>query len=112
MNRTAKLICASHVLVESFALTQHRLGLEAARTLHTDVMPIISAHWVDQNLHEAAIATLLRAGHERLPLVDCISFESIRRLGVRTAFTFDRHCDGHGLSRIREASALPKAWCS
>jgi len=33
----------------------------------------------------------LSAGRHNLSLVDCVSFEMMRTLGIKTAFTFDAH---------------------
>jgi len=96
MERSEELLCSSYVLVESFALVQARLGLAAVRTLQNDLLPVVAVHWVDQTLHEAAVSALLTAGREQLSLVDCVSFELMRRLGLRTAFTFDRHFGEQG----------------
>ena len=40
-------------------------------------------------LHERAVAALLTAGDRDLSLVDCVSFEVMRRSGLDTAFAFD-----------------------
>jgi predicted nucleic acid-binding protein len=45
----------------------------------------------DSAIHEAAIAALLAAGRRQLSLVDCSSFELMRRREVSRAFAFDRH---------------------
>ncbi|MBM4431479.1 MAG: PIN domain-containing protein [Chloroflexi bacterium] len=92
------LLCSNYVLVECFALVQHRLGLAAVRALQEDVVPVLSVYWVDEAVHAAGISALLTAGRERLSLVDCTSFELMRRLGLRTAFTFDEHFAEQGFA--------------
>ena len=47
--------------------------------------------WVDQPTHEAGVAAVLAAGRRKLSLVDCVSFEIMRRGGIRRAFSFDPH---------------------
>lgn len=89
--REARLLCTNYVLVETFALVQHRLGVQAARALQEDILPVIEVAWVDETTHQAAVSALLTAGRRDLSLVDCVSFEVMRRLGLETAFTFDRH---------------------
>ena len=86
-----QLLTTSYVLVETFALAQARLGLDAARLLNNDVVPILRVTWVDEALHRAAMTALLTAQRRELSLVDCVSFEVMRRLGVDRAFAFDRH---------------------
>ena len=41
--------------------------------------------------HRAAAAALLAAGRRGISLVDCSSFEVMRRLGLERAFAFGRH---------------------
>lgn len=85
------LICSNYILLETFALIQNRLGLEALRTFQEDVLPVLTIEWVDEAVHQAAAASVLTAGRKRLSLVDCASFIIIRRLGISNVFTFDKH---------------------
>lgn len=85
------LLCTNYILLETFALVQHRLGLEALTIFQSDVASVLSVRWVDPRVHAAAVAALLIARRRKLSLVDCVSFEIARRSGVETAFAFDRH---------------------
>jgi uncharacterized protein len=85
------LLCTNYVLLETIALVQHRLGLEALSTFQSDVAPVLAVRWVDAQLHTAAVTALLTARRRKLSLVDCVSFETARRSGIDTAFAFDRH---------------------
>lgn len=85
------LVCNSYVLLETYALVQHRLGIEAARVLHDEILPVITVDWVDETIHKEAAAALLIAGRKDLSLVDCSSFVTMRRLGLRRAFALDHH---------------------
>jgi predicted nucleic acid-binding protein len=89
--RQTGLLTTNYVVVELFAVVQRRHGLEAVRDLQTDILPEVGLHWVDETTHHAAIAALLVAGRQTLSLVDCTSFEVMRRLDIRDAFVFDRH---------------------
>ncbi|MBI2170922.1 MAG: VapC toxin family PIN domain ribonuclease, partial [Chloroflexi bacterium] len=73
-----------------FALVQNRLGIAAVRVLVEDILPVIRVHWVAPEEHQAGVSALLTAGRRNLSLVDCVSFHSIRRLGVSDAFAFDQ----------------------
>lgn len=84
------LVTSNYVLLECFALLQRRLGLEAARVFQADVVGVLQVRWVDEQLHAAGIAALLTAGRRQLSLVDCVSFELMRRLRLLTAFAFDQ----------------------
>lgn len=83
------LVCNSYVLLETYALVQHRLGIEAVRVLHDEILPVITVDWVDETIHKEAVAALLIAGRKDLSLVDCSSFVTMRRLGLRRAFALD-----------------------
>ena len=85
------LLSSNYVLVETIALIRRRLGMVAARRFCLEMMPLFRLHWVDEEVHSAALGTLLVAGSRELSLVDCTSFELMRRMGVDTAFAFDRH---------------------
>ena len=79
----------SYVLVETMALVQSRLGLDAVRTVATDVLPVLSIRWVDQRLHESATTALLAAARRGCSLVDWTSFEVMRAEHIGAAFAFD-----------------------
>lgn len=83
------LLTHSYVVVETTALVQRRLGLEAARALTDEVLPALELVFVDESLHRAAAAALLASGARDVSLVDWTSFELMRRLGVAEAFAFD-----------------------
>ena len=84
-----RLFTSNYVLVESFALVQRRLGLEALRALADVIVPMMQPLWIDQELHAAAEAALFAAGRRRLSLVDCASFELMRRRGLTEALALD-----------------------
>lgn len=46
--------------------------------------------FVDRDLLEGAISRMAQYGDKRLSLADCASFETMARLGITAAFTFDR----------------------
>jgi len=85
------VVTTNYVLLETLALVQSRLGLEAARNLVEDVVPLIAVEWVTPELHEAGIEAVLAANRRDLSLVDCISFAVMRRLGLSHAFAVDEH---------------------
>jgi predicted nucleic acid-binding protein len=77
--------------VETFALLQNRLGLAAVRAFQEDLLPLINVEFVTPDTHRAGIAALLLASRRNLSLVDCVSFEIMRTLGIRNSFSFDPH---------------------
>jgi len=49
----------------------------------------------------------LTAARRQLSLVDCISFEVMRRRGIKTAFTFDDHFAEQGFETSINWSPAP-----
>ena len=94
------LITNNYVLVESFALIQRRLGLESVRVFQEDILPLINVEWIDKAMHEAGISALLTASRKKLSLVDCVSFEVMRNLGIKKVFAFDPHFEEQGFEII------------
>lgn len=94
------LICTNYILVESFALVQHRLGMDAVRTLQEDILPLVNVEWMDSQTHNSSVMALLVADRRRLSLVDCASFVTMHRLALSTAFTFDHHFEELGFEII------------
>ncbi len=84
------LLTHEYVVVETTALLQRRLGLQAVRRLVDDLLPLVEIAWVDEAMHAEAREALLAAGRRTVSLVDWVSFLVMRRHGVRRAFTFDQ----------------------
>ena len=93
-----KMITSNYVTIELCALLQRRLGLKAVRDLQEVVQPVVALHWIEETIHLAGVSAVLASGKKGLSLVDCTSFEIMRRLGIREAFTFDRHFRDQGFA--------------
>ncbi len=93
-------ITTNYILTECFAIVQNRLGLEFVRYLHEEVVPALEVLWLDKEHHDSALEQVLSANRRNLSLVDCSSFDTMRRLGIETAFTFDPHFREQGFSVI------------
>ena len=100
LNGDERFFTSNYVLVESFALTQNRLGMDAVRLFQEDILPVINIHFVDREIHRSGISAMLSAGRRNLSFVDCVSFEIMRTLGIKTAFTLDPHFKGQGFTVI------------
>lgn len=98
------LVTSSYALVETFALVQSRLGLEAVRALDQDLLPAVSVIWLEPEVHRAAVGALLIAGRRQLSLVDCASFEVMRRYGLTVVLTLDSHFTEQGFEVLPVAS--------
>ncbi len=84
-------VCHNYILVETSAVVLRRFGLEALNLFERDIVPVFQIFWVNREIHGAAVGAQLLADRRSLSLVDCVSFEIMRRTGLRTAFAFDRH---------------------
>jgi predicted nucleic acid-binding protein len=95
-----RAITHNYVLIETEALARRRLGAVVARRLLEDVVPVLEVVWVDRDLHEAAVTAHLRSRRRRSSLVDHVSFELMRRRGVRSALALDRRFAREGFELI------------
>jgi len=94
------LVTSNYVLVETFALLQHRLGLEAVRGFQNDVLPLVNIEFVLPEIHRSGVSALLSASRRNLSLVDCVSFEMMRTLEIRAGFAFDPHFKEQGFNLL------------
>lgn len=94
------LLTTSYVLAETYALVQRRLGMEAVRVFARDFAPLVEVEWIDEELHGASVAALLTANRRQLSLVDCTSFEVMRRRGLTRAFALDADFANQGFDLV------------
>ena len=94
------LVCHNYILVETSALISRRLGIEAVRIFESDIVPILRVEWVTRDIHNAAVGAFLVAARRTLSLVDCVSFEVMRKAGIGAALAFDRHFQEYGYRLI------------
>ena len=95
-----RLMCNNYVLVESIALIQHRVGIEALAILHNEIIPYMEVEWLDESLHNAVVNIALNTKRRKLSLVDLSSFDTMRRYKINAAFTFDNHFREQGFDVI------------
>lgn len=96
----APMITTNYVVVESLAVARGRLGSLAVRAMIGEIFPLLRVEWIDQETHARSLSALLAADRRGPGLVDFSSFETMRRLGVRAAFTFDRHFRQYGFDTV------------
>jgi predicted nucleic acid-binding protein len=89
-------VTSNYVLVETFALIQHRLGMDAIRGVQNDILPLVNIEFVIPELHRSGVSAFLSASRRNLSLVDCVSFEMMRTLEIKTVFAFDPHFKEQG----------------
>lgn len=94
------LLSHNYVLVETLALIQARMGMTAVAAFVQDLLPVVSIQWVDEKTNGAALSAFLTANQRQLSFVDCVSFQVMRNLEIRTAFTLDNHFKNQGFKLI------------
>lgn len=98
-NTDAIPLCTSnYIVIETTAVIQHRLGMQAVNVFHSYVLAPVHVAWISEALHEAAVRDLIMFNRRQLSLVDCTSFTLMRALGLRSVFTFDPHFAGQGFT--------------
>ena len=99
---TARLpvFTTNYVVLETCAVFQRRLGLAAVRRFVHELLTPVDLEWVTRDDHERAVEALLVADRRRLSLVDCTSFEVMRRVGARECLAFDQHFAQQGFAVV------------
>ncbi len=82
-------------------MVQRRFGFNAAEASSWTSPESSASIWMDEELHRRAESAFRTAGEKRLSLVDCVSFEIMRRRGCETAFAFDEHFEEHGFTTLK-----------
>lgn len=100
LSEDVTLVTTNYVLVETFALVQARLGMDAVRALSDHLLPVVRTVGVTEEDHTGSVQALLAADRRDLSLVDCASFLVMRRLGLRSALTFDDDFGSQGFEMI------------
>ena len=96
----SKLTTHSYVMAETISLLQRRIGIVAVRRLLAAIVPVIEIAWVDGDLHERAVSSLLAADRRGVSIVDHVSFALMRDRGIRNAFAFDVDFASQGFELI------------
>lgn len=94
------LVASNYILVETLALLQNRLGMEAVRGFQEDVFPMLYVEFITPKIHRLGTSALLSSSRRRLSLVDCVSFEVMRETGIRKVFAFDPHFKEQGFEVV------------
>jgi uncharacterized protein len=94
------LVTSNYVLIETVALSQNRLGMSAVRGFQEDIIPILNLEFITPKTHRLGTTALLASSRRRLSLVDCVSFELMREIEIRTAFAFDAHFREQGFNTV------------
>lgn len=95
-----QLITTNYILVESYALIQRRMGMDAIRDFQNSILPSLTLVWITLEEHQRAIENFLSENRRNLSFVDCSSFDTIQRLGIDKVFTFDSHFREQGFEVV------------
>jgi predicted nucleic acid-binding protein len=90
----------NYVVLESLAVIQKRLGLEAVQELSKNILDHVHIEWFDKVQHEQVLETVLETNRRRLSFVDCAAFQTMHHLGIETVFTFDKHFSEEGFKVV------------
>jgi len=101
LRRRVPLHTHAYGVVESLALAQRRLGMEAARALVHDLLGVVRVAPVDEALHRAALTATLASGRRDVSLVGWASFLFMRHRKMEKAFAYDVHFFGQGLKPVQ-----------
>jgi uncharacterized protein len=97
---SVQLISSSFVLVETIALLQRRIGLDAVQDFHVRIVPLLDVLWVNAEWYARAFQRLSSHGKRDLSLVDCLSFEIMEARAVTMAYTYDKHFKENGFNIV------------
>lgn len=88
----ARLVMTELVLAEVVTLLRGRAGTEKAVAAAHDLLRSrrYELLFSDSEIINGALVRMARFADKRLSLTDCASFEVMERLGIDSAFTFDR----------------------
>jgi predicted nucleic acid-binding protein len=95
-----QLITTNYILVESYALIQRRMGMNAVQDFQNTILPSLALVWVNAEEHQQAMKRFLSENRRNLSFVDCSSFETIQKAGIDKVFTFDGHFREQGFEVI------------
>lgn len=95
-----QLITTNYILVESYALIQRRMGMNAIQDFQNKILPAITLIWINVEEHQHEMQQFLLENRRNLSFVDCSSFEAKQRLGIDKAFTFENHFREQGFEVI------------
>ncbi len=97
------LITTNYTVVEAASLLQSRHGVGVLRLFADSVLDVVLIEWVDVDTHKCAIRAVLTSSGRRGPgMVDCVSFEIIRRSAIDKVFAYDKHFEGRGFELVGE----------
>jgi len=100
--RPQPLVSTAYVFAETLTVIRKRLdharAMAVAKRLRTS--PLVTLLPVDLPDFEAGLAWFERYHDKDFSFTDCVSFAVMKRLGLKTALTFDHHFVQSGFERL------------
>lgn len=100
MHDEVQLLSSSFILVETTALLQRRVGMDAVIDFYEKIVPLLDIVWVDGEWYEKAMTRLLALQKKEVSLVDCLSFVIMETREISHAFSFDHHFADYGFTLL------------
>lgn len=96
------LFTSSYVLMETLRLISWRAGFPFAALVGETIFRSGQLQILRPSLEDelTALSLARKFADQRVSFTDCVSFVLMRSLGIRRAFTFDRHFDLLGFERF------------
>ena len=90
------LVTTNYIVHESMALIQARLGWAAVDAWLDHLLPLCQVVWVDESLHDLALARCRQGRQRRLSLTDCCSIQVMRQQGIKKFLGNAEHFSAEG----------------
>ena len=100
LRRRESVLTHNYVVIESAALIQRRLGLQAALAF-LDGIQLLQVHWVTRDEHQKAVSLLKQRSSRSISLVDCMSFVVMKQYGVTVALAYDADFQAEGFESFQ-----------
>lgn len=100
MNDNFTLVTTNYVVSDTMQLLQNRLGYEAAKVWHKEILSIFELLWIDENTHQKAYELWLTLGNFPVSFIDCTSFVTMHHHHVEKVFCFQANFKTHGFQLI------------
>lgn len=97
------LVTHGYVIAESLAVARRRFGVEGAIALLDDLLPAMTLLAVEPAWHVEAQRRYRASLPSSVSFVDQVSFELMREMGIKVAFTVDRDFSAAGVEVIPAA---------
>lgn len=79
----------NYILVETAAILQNRIGMNALDDFVSRLTEPVSTLWVDEEIHKNAMNSCLNNRERSVSFVDFVSFGLLRKENIRIVFGFD-----------------------